>query len=237
MAAAAVVATEDLAVAGAIQEVVTRGVFRVYVNHDVIGCEVGGALKNVIAIAAGIGQGLGVGDNTRAAVMTRGLAELTRVGVALGAEPATFAGLAGMGDLVVTCLSPLSRNRAVGEQLGRGRPLTDILAEMHMVAEGVKTAELVLDLAARYELDLPICRVINRAGAGRGRAGGVIRPAWLDFRRTCGLRRSWVMALSFLYLAFVPDPSIALGPCGVRATNWRSESSCSVTKWRCFVAR
>ncbi|MHB8440147.1 MAG: NAD(P)H-dependent glycerol-3-phosphate dehydrogenase, partial [Acidimicrobiales bacterium] len=113
-AAAAVVATEDLEVATAIQQVVTRGVFRVYVNHDVIGCEIGGALKNVIAIASGIGQGLGVGDNTRAAVMARGLAELTRLGMALGAQQATFAGLAGMGDLIATCMSPHSRNRAVG---------------------------------------------------------------------------------------------------------------------------
>ena len=139
-AAAAVVATEDLAVGSAIQKVVTRGVFRVYLNQDVIGCEIGGALKNVIAIAAGIGQGLGVGDNTRAAVMSRGLAELTRLGVALGAQPITFAGLTGMGDLIATCMSPYSRNRAVGEQLGLGRRLEDILAEMHMVAEGVNTA-------------------------------------------------------------------------------------------------
>jgi glycerol-3-phosphate dehydrogenase (NAD(P)+) len=118
MAAAAVIATEDLEVASAIQRVFTRGVFRVYLNHDVIGCEMGGALKNVIAIAAGIGEGLGVGDNTRAAVMSRGLAELTRLGAAMGAQPTTFAGLAGMGDLIATCMSPHSRNRAVGEQLG-----------------------------------------------------------------------------------------------------------------------
>lgn len=160
-AAAAVVATEDLDVAAEIQKVVTRGVFRVYLNDDVIGCEIGGALKNVVAIAAGIGQGLEVGDNTRAAVMARGLAELTRLGVALGAKPATFAGLAGMGDLVVTCMSPHSRNRMVGEQLGKGRRLEEILAEMHMVAEGVNTAVLSLDLAERHGLDLPICRQID----------------------------------------------------------------------------
>ncbi len=165
-AAAAVVATEDLEVAAQLQKVLTRGVFRVYVNHDVIGCEVGGALKNVIAIAAGIGQGLGVGDNTRAAVMARGLAELTRLGVAMGAEQPTFAGLAGMGDLVVTCMSPYSRNRLVGERLGRGQRLDEILAEMHMVAEGVKTAELVLDLAERYGLQLPICQVIHQVVIG-----------------------------------------------------------------------
>ena len=161
-AAAAVIATEDLEVANAIQAVFTRGAFRVYLNDDVIGCEMGGALKNVIAIAAGIGEGLGVGDNTRAAVMSRGLAELTRLGVAMGAQPATFAGLAGMGDLIVTCISPHSRNRAVGEQLGRGRTLEDILGEMHMVAEGVSTASVALALAERHHLDLPICSMINR---------------------------------------------------------------------------
>ena len=165
-AAAAVVATEDLAVAAAIQKVVTRGVFRVYVNDDVTGCEIGGALKNVVAIAAGIGEGLGVGDNTRAAVMARGLAELTRLGVALGARSETFAGLAGMGDLIATCMSPHSRNRTVGEQLGRGRRLEEILAGMHMVAEGVNTAVLVLDLAERHGLDMPICRMIDRVVRG-----------------------------------------------------------------------
>ncbi len=165
-AAAAVVATEDLEVAGAIQKVFTRGVFRVYINDDVTGCEMGGALKNVIAIAAGIGEGLGVGDNTRAAVMSRGLAELTRLGVAMGAQPVTFAGLAGMGDLIATCMSPHSRNRAVGQQLGQGRRLEDILADMHMVAEGVKTATVALELAERLRLDLPICAVIDKVVTG-----------------------------------------------------------------------
>ncbi len=161
-AAASVIATDDLEVASAIQAVFTRGVFRVYLNDDVIGCEMGGALKNIIAIAAGIGQGLGVGDNTRAAVISRGLAELTRLGVAMGAQPATFAGLAGMGDLIATCMSPYSRNRAVGEQLGKGRRLEDILGEMHMVAEGVHTANVALELAERHHLELPICTMINR---------------------------------------------------------------------------
>ncbi len=169
-AAAAVIATDDLEVANAIQAVFTRGVFRVYLNDDVIGCEIGGALKNVIAIAAGIGEGLGVGDNTRAAVITRGLAELTRLGVAMGAQPSTFAGLAGMGDLIATCMSPHSRNRAVGEQLGHGRRLEDILGEMHMVAEGVHTTSVALELADRHSLDLPICRMINRI------VNGEIRP-------------------------------------------------------------
>jgi glycerol-3-phosphate dehydrogenase (NAD(P)+) len=161
-AAAAVIATDDLEVASAIQAVFTRGVFRVYLNDDVIGCEMGGALKNIIAIAAGIGEGLGVGDNTRAAVISRGLAELTRLGVAMGAQPATFAGLAGMGDLIATCMSPHSRNRAVGEQLGKGRRLEDILGEMHMVAEGVHTANVALELAEPHRLELPICTMINR---------------------------------------------------------------------------
>jgi len=165
-AAAAVIATEDLEVASAIQAVFTRGVFRVYINDDVIGCELGGALKNVIAIAAGMGQGLGVGDNTRAAVMSRGLAELIRLGEAMGAKAATFAGLAGMGDLIATCVSPHSRNRAVGEQLGKGRKLAEILGEMHMVAEGVNTATVALELAERHGLDLPICRTIDKVVKG-----------------------------------------------------------------------
>ena len=165
-AAAAVVATEDLEVATAIQKVVTRGLFRVYVNHDVIGCEMGGALKNVIAIAAGIGEGLGVGDNTRAAVVSRGLAELTRLGVAMGAESATFAGLAGMGDLIATCMSPHSRNRTVGELLGKGYKLEEILAGMSMVAEGLNTAVVVLELARRFGVDMPICDVIHRVVRG-----------------------------------------------------------------------
>jgi glycerol-3-phosphate dehydrogenase (NAD(P)+) len=168
-AAASVIATEDLAVARALQSVFKRGLFRVYINQDVIGSEVGGALKNVIAIAAGIAQGLGVGDNTRAMVITRGLAELTRLGLAMGGELATFAGLAGMGDLMVTCISPHSRNRFVGEQLGRGRPLEEILAEMSMVAEGVTTATLVLELADRYRVPMPICEQINLVVTGAER--------------------------------------------------------------------
>jgi glycerol-3-phosphate dehydrogenase (NAD(P)+) len=168
-AAASVIATEDQRVAGALQDVLQHKLFRVYRNHDVIGCEIGGALKNVVAIAAGIGEGLGVGDNTRAAVMTRGLAELTRLGVAMGAEPQTMAGLAGMGDLMATCMSPYSRNRTVGEMLGRGKQLEEILAEMHMVAEGVNTAQLALDLAQRYGVDLPICHEIRAVVTGQQR--------------------------------------------------------------------
>ncbi|MEJ7722165.1 MAG: NAD(P)H-dependent glycerol-3-phosphate dehydrogenase [Ilumatobacteraceae bacterium] len=146
---------------------ISRGLFRVYTNHDVIGCELGGALKNVVAIACGIAQGLGVGDNTRAMVMTRGLAELTRLGAALGGEPATFAGLAGMGDLVTTCISPHSRNRHVGEELGKGRKLDDIIAEMSMVAEGVKTASTARQLAKTVDVPMPVCDEISKVVAGR----------------------------------------------------------------------
>ena len=161
-AAASVVATRNLTVAAALQRVLQTGTFRIYLNHDVIGCEVGGALKNVIANGTGIAQGLGVGDNTRAAVIARGLAELTRLGVAMGGEPATFAGLTGVGDLVATCISPLSRNRTVGEQLGRGRPLDEILSELSMVAEGVQTAAVAVELGERYGVEMPICQVVCR---------------------------------------------------------------------------
>jgi glycerol-3-phosphate dehydrogenase (NAD(P)+) len=166
-AAAGVIATEDLSVASELQQVLGRGVFRLYTNHDVIGCEVGGALKNVVAIAAGIAQGLGVGDNTRAAIITRGLAELTRLGVAMGGEPLTFAGLAGMGDTMVTCISPHSRNRHVGEELGKGRKLDEIMGEMTMVAEGVKAARLVLELADRHGVQMPIASHIHDVIEGK----------------------------------------------------------------------
>lgn len=165
-AAAAVVATPDLVVANALQRVLGRGLFRIYTNHDVIGCEVGGALKNVVAIACGIAQGLSVGDNTRAAVMTRGLAELARLGQAMGGEAATFSGLAGMGDLIVTCVSPHSRNRHVGEQLGIGRSLEDITGEMNMVAEGLTAAITAHDLAERYNVDMPVCSEIYSVVTG-----------------------------------------------------------------------
>jgi glycerol-3-phosphate dehydrogenase (NAD(P)+) len=168
-AAASVIATKDPGVAAALQSLLGHKLFRVYRNHDVIGCEIGGALKNVIAIAAGIGEGLGVGDNTRAAVITRGLAELTRLGVAMGAEPQTLAGLAGLGDLVATCMSPYSRNRTVGELLGRGKPLDEILAEMQMVAEGVATAQTALALAEQYNVELPICQEIHKVVLGQQR--------------------------------------------------------------------
>jgi glycerol-3-phosphate dehydrogenase (NAD(P)+) len=160
-AAASVVAIDDARVARQLQRVFHCGLFRVYTNPDVIGCELGGALKNVIAIASGMGDGLGVGDNTRSAVITRGLAEITRLGVAMGGDPGTFAGLTGMGDLVATCISPQSRNRHVGEQLGRGRALAEIIDEMHMVAEGVKSSRVVLELAEQYGVEMPIAREVH----------------------------------------------------------------------------
>ncbi len=157
-AAASVVAFEDLEVAKQLQRVFHSGLFRVYTNRDVIGCELGGALKNVIAIAKGMGDGLGVGDNTKSAVITRGLAELTRLGVAMGGQPATFAGLTGVGDLIATCTSVQSRNRHVGEQLGRGRTIDEIIEDMNQVAEGVKTTRVVMELGAKHGVDLPITR-------------------------------------------------------------------------------
>jgi len=155
-AAASVIAMVDDTIAVALQKVFRTGLFRVYTNDDVVGCELGGALKNVIAIAAGMGDGAGAGDNTRAAVITRGLAELTRLGVAMGGQPQTFAGLAGMGDLVATCISSFSRNRHVGFQLGQGKTLEKIIEDMSMVAEGVKTCGVVMELAKQYNIEMPI---------------------------------------------------------------------------------
>lgn len=160
LAAASVIAVEDLELAKQLQGIFNCGLFRVYTNRDVIGCELAGALKNVIAIATGMGDGLEVGDNTRSAVITRGLAELTRLGVAMGGEPATFAGLAGIGDLVATCTSAQSRNRWVGEQLGRGQTIERISEGMNQVAEGVKTTAVAMELSGRYSIDLPIAREV-----------------------------------------------------------------------------
>src|SRR5207249_6197463 len=153
---AAVVGCEDEDAAKSMQEAFSSDRFRVYTNEDVAGCELGGAIKNVIAIAAGIGDGMGFGDNSKAALITRGFAEMARLGVALGGRALTFAGLAGMGDLIATCTSPLSRNRHVGEELGRGRKLDDIIASMNMVAEGVKTSRVVVQLGERVSVSMPI---------------------------------------------------------------------------------
>jgi glycerol-3-phosphate dehydrogenase (NAD(P)+) len=159
---ASVVAVSDETVAATLQRVFWAPHLRVYTNPDVVGCEIAGALKNVLAIGAGIADGLGYGDNTKAALITRGLAELARLGVALGGEPLTFAGLAGMGDLIATCSSPQSRNRHVGVELGRGRALDDVLAEMNMVAEGVKTTAAVLALAGRAGVEMPLSAFVGR---------------------------------------------------------------------------
>ncbi|MDQ6725556.1 MAG: NAD(P)-dependent glycerol-3-phosphate dehydrogenase [Actinomycetota bacterium] len=153
---ASVIATADAELAEELQQLFSTGSFRVYTNPDVIGCELGGALKNVAAIAAGIADGMGFGDNTRAALITRGVAELTRLGVALGGQPLTFGGLTGMGDLVATCCSRRSRNRWVGEELARGRSLAEITAGTRMVAEGIRTSDAVVALAARVGVEMPI---------------------------------------------------------------------------------
>jgi glycerol-3-phosphate dehydrogenase (NAD(P)+) len=165
--AATVVALADGAACGAVQAMVSTDRMRVYANPDVAGCEVGGVVKNVIAIAAGMATGLGFGQNTLAALLTRGLAELTRLGVALGGNPLTFMGLAGIGDLSVTCHSADSRNHHVGVELGRGRGLEDILGEMRSVAEGVRSCEPVLALADRVAVELPICAQVGAVLAGR----------------------------------------------------------------------
>ena len=177
--AASVIAMTDAAVADDLQRVFNTPSFRVYTNPDVVGCEVAGALKNVMAIAAGMSEGMGLGDNTKAALMTRGLAELTRLGVALGGSPITFIGLAGMGDLVATCMSKQSRNRHVGEELGRGRHIDDVIADMHMVAEGVKTSRAVVALARQHDLELPIAEQVAAVVNGETTAAQVI-PALMQ---------------------------------------------------------
>jgi len=162
MPTAVVVAAALADVAWRVQDIFTTPSFRVYTNTDVTGVELGGAIKNVIALAAGISDGLGFGNNTRAALITRGLAEMTRLGRAMGAKGETFAGLAGMGDLVLTCTGDLSRNRTVGIKLGQGMRLAEILAEMRMIAEGVKTAESARNLAERLGIDMPITENVYR---------------------------------------------------------------------------
>jgi len=156
MPTAVVAAARDKKVAGTIQELFNTETFRVYTHNDIIGVELGGALKNVIALAAGVSDGLGFGHNTRAALITRGLAEMTRIGLMLGGTAETFAGLAGMGDLVLTCTGDLSRNRSVGIELGKGRKLQEILDGMQMVAEGVKTTLSAYQLAEKLGVEAPI---------------------------------------------------------------------------------
>ncbi|MEL6484689.1 MAG: NAD(P)H-dependent glycerol-3-phosphate dehydrogenase [Bacteroidota bacterium] len=161
-AAAAVIAMVDEIIAKKLQSVFNCGLFRVYTNTDVIGCELGGALKNIMAIATGMGDGANAGDNTRAAVITRGLSELTRLGTAMGGRRRTFSGLAGMGDLVATCSSPKSRNRHVGFQLGKGKKIDEIIAEMSEVAEGVKTAKVVMELSRDHNVHMPISEEVYK---------------------------------------------------------------------------
>jgi glycerol-3-phosphate dehydrogenase (NAD(P)+) len=157
--AATVVACIDDAAACMLQDACHASYFRPYTNPDVVGCELGGAVKNVIALAVGIAVGMGLGDNTKALLITRGLAEIARLGAALGADQHTFAGLAGLGDLVATCSSPLSRNRTFGEMLGRGMPLAEVAATQQR-AEGVKSCQPVLELARKHGVEMPITEVI-----------------------------------------------------------------------------
>ena len=155
-----VAAAPDEDVAEHIQRVFMTERLRVYVNTDVRGVEIGGSAKNVLAIAAGIGDGVGYGDNAKAALITRGIAEIRRLGLALGARPETFAGLAGIGDLIVTCMSAHSRNRYLGEQIGQGRSLDEVVDSMSMVAEGVRTTQSIHDLAQRYSIEMPITEAV-----------------------------------------------------------------------------
>ena len=180
-AAASVIAMDDEAIAHQLQTVFRSGLFRVYTNDDVIGCELGGVLKNIIAIAVGMGDGQGAGDNTRSALITRGLAEVTRLGVAMGGQAETFAGLAGMGDMIATCTSSQSRNRHVGVELGKGRNIEEIIEQMVMVAEGVKSAPAVIALADKYQIEMPIARdvyrVVYEGGTARQAYRGLLRVA------------------------------------------------------------
>jgi glycerol-3-phosphate dehydrogenase (NAD(P)+) len=182
-----VLALADEALALRLQPVFNRPTFRVYVNTDVTGAEVAGALKNVLAIAAGMVDGMGFGDNTKATLITRGLNEIARLGTRLGGRVLTFGGLAGLGDLIATCMSPLSRNRTVGEHLGRGRSLAEVLAEMRMVAEGVKSARPVWEQSVELGLDLPIVEQVMRvthegATATDALAALLQRPAAMELQ-------------------------------------------------------
>ncbi|MCX2974041.1 NAD(P)H-dependent glycerol-3-phosphate dehydrogenase [Halieaceae bacterium IMCC8485] len=174
-AAAGVIAMEDEIIVQELQNVFKSGLFRVYTNTDVVGCELGGVLKNIIAIAVGMGDGQGAGDNTRAALITRGLAEVTRLGVAMGGRPETFSGLAGMGDMIATCTSPQSRNRHVGIELGKGRNMEEIIEKMTMVAEGAKSAPAVMALAHEYDVEMPIASDVSRVLAGDATASRAFR--------------------------------------------------------------
>lgn len=178
-AAAAVVAMADHSVAQRLQDILRTELFRVYTGVDVIGVEVAGALKNVLAIAAGMADGLGTGDNTRALVIARGIAEVSRLGEAMGGQPMTFAGLAGTGDIMATCISPLSRNRTVGVEIAKGRTVDEITSEMRMVAEGVKAARTAMELSEEYGVEMPIARevdaVVNEGRTAQEAFSGLLR--------------------------------------------------------------
>lgn len=165
--AASVVACADQAVAERLQKLCHTAAFRPYTNTDVVGCELGGTTKNIIALAVGVCVGLGFGDNSKASVITRGLAETARLGVAMGADPLTFSGLAGMGDLVATCSSPLSRNRTFGEKLGEGMSVDEVAARTRQVAEGVKSCQSVAELAHLHDVEMPIVDHVAALIAGR----------------------------------------------------------------------
>jgi glycerol-3-phosphate dehydrogenase (NAD(P)+) len=173
--AATVIACVDTDRAEALQAACHTRYFRPYTNTDLVGCELGGAVKNVIALAVGITEGMGFGDNTRASLITRGLAETTRLGLALGAEPGTFAGLAGLGDLVATCSSPLSRNRTFGERIGRGMSVAEVQRTTRQTAEGVKSCRSVLDLARAHGVDMPITEAVVRVCHEGESAGQMVR--------------------------------------------------------------
>lgn len=177
--AASVVAIDDRRIAEQLQRLFSCPSLRVYTNPDVVGCEVAGVVKNVIAIASGMAQGMGFGDNTRATLITRGLAEMTRLGEKLGGDTATFAGLAGMGDLIATCASTQSRNNTVGRRLGEGESIDEIVSSMNMVAEGVKSCPSVLELAAEYGVEMPITEQVV-AVCHEGRAAEAALAALMD---------------------------------------------------------
>jgi glycerol-3-phosphate dehydrogenase (NAD(P)+) len=173
--AASVVACSDESVAVRIQQVCHTPMFRPYTISDVVGCELAGATKNVIAIAVGMAVGLGFGDNARATVITRGLAETARLGSAMGADPQTFAGLAGLGDLVATCMSGLSRNRSFGERLGRGESVAEIAGSTRQIAEGVKSCESLLAMATDHDVDVPIIEHVVQVARGEATPHDVLR--------------------------------------------------------------
>ena len=172
---AVAIAAGDVHLCSKLQQIFSTDTFRVYSNLDIVGVQLGGALKNVMAIASGISDGMKFGTNTRAALITRGLAEMTRLGVKAGANPLTFAGLAGLGDLVLTCTGDLSRNRQVGLRLGAGENIDDILASMSMVAEGVKTSRSVYQLARKYDVEMPITDQVYRVLYGALEPGEAVR--------------------------------------------------------------